>query len=184
MRRLLPLALAIAVLPASAGTVGEEVARECRARGVPDEACDAIIAVEDGLARPGLTAGDLSDDGARVEIDVADFYFKPRLSLVRDGQTIVFRNDNPIGGNRHSLSSADWGGEEPVYPVPGPSFGGGRAFRSGVLDPGSTFTLELDMATMNPDAYFPLPNGDFLIGFFCYIHGAAQMNGQFIVSAA
>jgi len=178
------LLLALALTPASAGTLGEDAARECRARGVPRDVCDRILAIEDGLARPGASAGDLSGDGSTVELLIADFYFKPRLAIVRDGQTVVFRNNNAPGGNRHSFASADWGSNEPVYPIPVSSFGGGRAFRSGVLDPQTTFTLTIDVATMNPDAYLPLPNGDVVIGYFCYIHGASQMSGQLLVSTS
>ena len=181
--RVMVLLLAAAMTPAPAGPLGEDVAARCRSAGVPQAACDVILPVEDGLARPGLTAGDYTEDGARVDLEIADFYFRPRVVRVRDGQTVVFTNTNPPGGNRHSLSSSDWGGNRPVLPGPIGGFGGGRAFGSGVLDPGATFTLEIDLATMDPEAYVPLPNGDHVISFFCYIHGSSQMNGQLVVTS-
>lgn len=179
------LLFAAMVAPTHAAPNRDEVADACRGTGAPAVVCGLVIAAEDGLARPGLSFGDFSSSGERrVDLEIADFYFRPRLARVRDGQTIVLTNSNPAGGNRHSVSSSDWGGARPVLPGPVAGFGGGRAFRSGVLDPGATFTLAIDIATMNPEAYVPLPNGDHLISFFCYIHGSSQMSGQLLVSRA
>lgn len=162
------LALVALALPARADPITD---------ACPEAPC---AAVEDGLRRPGVSYDDLTgDDVAAVAID--DFYFAPRAAVIRDGQTVVFTNRRPVGGNRHSVSSADWGGPEPVLPVPVLSFGGGEAFRSARLQPGTAFTMTVDVAQIDPRAYVPLPNGDVLISYFCYIHGASQMNGQLIV---
>jgi plastocyanin len=166
---------------ASAGPLDHELYTACVEAGAPEAGCATMRSVADGLERGGVSAGDFTGDGA-VAIEVADFYFSPHLSVMRNGQTVVFTNTNRAGGNRHSVSSADLGGDEPVLPVPLGSFGGGRAFRSGRLEPGDPFVLTIDVATMDPRAYVPLPNGDYLIGFFCYIHGASQMNGQLLVT--
>lgn len=146
------------------------------------DACGADVCaeIEEGLVRPGVSADDLRGDEIAM-IEVADFYFAPRLAEVRDGQTVQITNTAPTGGNRHSVASADWGGGEPVLPVPGISFGGGAAFRSARLQPGTAFIFEIDLSTMDPNGYVALPGGDVLIPYFCYIHGASQMNGQLLV---
>lgn len=165
---------------APAHTLGEEADARCREAGVDASACALVRAAEEGLQRPGVSFGDFRDDGT-ADIEVADFYFGPRLAVVRDGQTVRFTNAVPPGGNRHSVSSADWGGPSPVLPAPLLGFGGGEAFRSGRLEPGDTFFLPVDVATMDPRGYVPLPSGDVLISYFCYIHGASQMSGQLLV---
>jgi hypothetical protein len=110
---------------------------------------------------------------------------------MHDQQWVVWTNNNPPGGNRHSVASSDWGCDapsvlsscQPVLPVPGLAFGGGRAFKSpGPLQPGASFALYVDIAHMSPDAYVKVRDGTYLIAYHCYIHGAAQMQGMLVVT--
>jgi plastocyanin len=160
-----------------------ELNRQCVEAGMDALACDAILTLETAAQRPGVSVDDFTGDD-KASIQIADFYFAPRISLVRNGQTVSFANANPPGGNRHSVSSSDWGSTTPVLPIPVASFGGGRAFRSGRLGPGEPFTVLADVAALDPAAYLLLPNGDAIIGYHCYIHGAAQMNGVLVVQGA
>lgn len=173
------VAIAIAPAPSDAGAL----ARACRDAGVDAAVCGAALAAETALERPGASADDFTaDDVASVRI--ADFYFAPRVSIVRNRQTVTFINVNPPGGNRHSVISSDWGGTQPVLPIPVVGFGGGVAFRSGKLGPGEPFTVVADVAALDPAASVLLPNGDALIGYHCYIHGSAQMSGVLVVRGA
>jgi plastocyanin len=175
------LMVVAAIAPATADTAGREAERACLDAGLDAGVCALLVEVEDGAARAGLSAGDFSDDPAAA-VTIADFYFEPRLTMIRNGQTITFRNDNLPGGNPHSVSSADVGGDSPVL-APGGEFGGGRGFRSGRLAPGDPFFLTIDLATLDPAAYLVLPDGSALISYHCYVHGAGQMQGQIVVEA-
>jgi plastocyanin len=160
-----------------------ELLRRCTEAALDAAVCDAVRTVEDALQRPGVSFEDFTST-TTATIDIADFYFAPHLSLVRNGQTVSFSNGNAPGGNSHSVSSSDWGGSEPVLPLPFAGFGAGDGFRSGKLGPGEPFTLVADVAALDPVSYLLLPNGDALIGYHCYIHGSAQMNGVLVVQGA
>ena len=163
MTRLLAVLIVLAAsVPAAAG---------------PCATCDEV---EEGLQRPGISYGDATADDV-AEIEVADFYFAPRLAEVREGQPVAFTNTAPVGGSRHSVISADWGSSEPVLPAPVLSFGGGAGFRSERLAPGTSFFLTVEVDELDPETYVVLPGGDLLISYFCYIHGSSQMNGQLLV---
>ncbi|MCA1814527.1 MAG: hypothetical protein LC624_11355 [Halobacteriales archaeon] len=180
------------LLPAVlAGPLGEEVADRCFELDPPDEApCEVAEGVFGGLERPGASFGDFRGDEA-VALEAANFYFSPKVSVMHDQQWVVWENGNPPGGNRHSVASSDWGCDathalgdcQAVLPVAGLAFGGGRAFKATApLQPGGTFALYVDIASMDPDAYVQLQDGSYLITYHCYIHGAAQMQGQLIVT--
>lgn len=174
MKRFALLA-ALALCAPVTGSAHELEAR-CRQLGQLAPMCTAIGEVENGLARTGISAADFTDDPTQT-IEITDFYFAPRIVQVYDHTRIVFTNTNPVGGNRHSLSSSDLGSEGRVLPI-APEFGAGRGFRSdGVLQPGDTFILDIDIAAMDPVSYLPTGLGDYLIGYHCYVHGAAQMSG-------
>lgn len=172
MRLILIGALLLGALPASAYE-GEVT---CRRLGLLAPICDRIGQVESGAARLGASYADYTDDPVLV-VEVRDFSFAPRIIQVYDGQRVIFRNTNRAGGNRHSLASSDLGSDQRVLPLPGGGFGGGRSFRSGLLQPGESFILDIRIATMDPRAYLPTGFGDYLIGFHCYVHGASQMSG-------
>jgi hypothetical protein len=173
LRTTVAIAAMLATLTPAIAHEGEV---QCRRLGGLAPICDRVGQLEDGLARSGVSYADLTDDPILV-IDVRDFSFAPRVFQIFDGQRVVFRNGNPKGGNRHSLASSDLGGADPILPLPGSGFGGGRAFRSGLLQPGESFILDVNIPTMDPEAYMPTGLGDHIIGFHCYVHGASQMNG-------
>lgn len=170
------VSVALGLISLLTPALGHEGEVQCRRLGGLTPVCDRVGQVEQGLARAGVSYADLTDDPVLV-IDVRDFSFAPRVFQIFDGQRVIFRNGNPMGGNRHSLASSDLGGDRPILPVPGGGFGGGRAFRSGLLQPGESFILDVRIATMDPEAYMPTGLGDYIIGFHCYVHGASQMNG-------
>jgi hypothetical protein len=156
--------------------LGHELEARCREFGLLAPVCDGAREVEQGLARTGVSAADFTDDPVQ-EIEITDFYFAPRIVQVFDRTRIVFRNTNPTGGNRHSLSSSDLGSDHRVLPLI-PEFGAGQGFDSnGLLQPGDVFVLDIDIAAMDPVSYLPTGLGDYWIGYHCYVHGAAQMSG-------
>lgn len=184
-------ALAAAALPAAGGPLGDELADKCFALGLPDStACEVAQGVLGGLERPGVSAGDFRGD-PQVSIDAANFYFSPKFSVMHDKQWVVFTNENPPGGNRHSVASSDWGCApagwlgacQPVLPVPGDAFGGGRAFKAPApIQPEGQYALYIDTAHMDPRAYVDVGQGNYLVAYHCYIHGAAQMEGFLLVT--
>jgi plastocyanin len=198
---LLPLALAAAPLAGGNGFesyVLDPLVEACDGNAPPDAqtACAGLDqyggGVFGGMER---TLGGVSWDDFRAtgggEIEAANFYFAARVVLVHDGATLTWVNENPPGGNRHSVASSDWGCDpsgwtgpcQPVLPVPGANFGGGRAFKAPhPLQPGEEFRLTIDIASMNPAGYVALQNGNYLIPYHCYIHGAAQMSGLIVVT--
>lgn len=182
MRR---LALTLAACIASLTTIAPagELNRRCVDADAEAAICAAALTLENGLERPGLSVEDFTTQPT-ARIEIADFYFAPRIAVVRNGQSVSFTNTNAPGGNSHSLVSSDWGGPEPVLPVPFAGFGGGEGFRSGRLPPGAVVTLVADVDALDPVSYLVLPNGDALIGYHCYIHGSAQMNGAILVQGA
>jgi len=180
LRALLIAAVLASSTAVSAHTPFEAAYEECLSRGIASQLCAVILDAEAVAQRPGVSVADFTDDAGGA-IEIADFYFAPRFSVVANGQTVSFRNSNRPGGNPHSVSSGDWGGSEPVLPVPVLGFGAGEGFRSGKLGPGEPFEVTVDVATLEPETYLLLPNGDALIGFHCYIHGASQMNGVLLV---
>lgn len=161
-------------LVAATPSGAHELEARCRQFGIVAPVCNAVATLEQGSERTGVTFADLTDDPV-FEIDIADFYFAPRIFQIYDGTRVIFRNANPVGGNRHSLSSSDLAGPTPI--VPPRSFGGGGAFRSGLLRPGDVFILDVYVARMDPRGPLPTGLGDHLIGFHCYVHGATQMSG-------
>lgn len=175
-RRFAALGIIAALVATGSPAQSHEAAARCRQLGLLYPVCVAVDSVEQGAARTGVSAADYTDDGV-LEIDLTDFAFAPRIVQVFDGQRIIFRNRNRFGGNRHSLASSDYGSDQRVLPIPGGGFGGGRAFQSGVLQPGESFIFDVRIATMDPRGYLPTGLGDQLIGFHCYIHGASQMSG-------
>jgi hypothetical protein len=180
------------------GLLDSVIAEQCQEapenmpEDVPDDTdatepgCETTLAGIAALQRIGVSAKEATEaePGEPVEVEIADFYFNARVTIVQDGTDVVFRNGNAPGGNTHSVMSSDWGGTEPVLPVPGVDFGGGKGFRSSKLSPGREFLLHVDTATMNPASYVRLSNeegGDVLIPFHCYIHGPNVMNGWILV---
>ncbi|HEV8360998.1 MAG TPA: hypothetical protein VGR28_11140 [Candidatus Thermoplasmatota archaeon] len=138
----------------------------------------------------GISYEDCRDNGADgCNVEVANFYFASRVVVISDGQGIEFENENPPGGNRHSVMSSDLGcampdsGCVPVLPVPGANFGGGQGFAQ-ALPPGGSFELEIDLDELDPQAYVMLDDGTAVITYHCYIHGAATMNGIIVVAPA
>ena len=182
---MIALAVALLGLPAvGAHTTQQEAVGFCVGKGAPGPVCNILNATFEGLKRPGVSAGDFTGKHHDVAvIDVADFYFAPRVAKVRDGQLVAFQNINLVGGNRHSVASSDWAGASPVLPIPGGAAGGGRGFSSGVLQPESALVLRIDLASIHPDAVVPLANDEYLIAYHCYIHTATVMQGQLIVVA-
>lgn len=175
MRRVFAAIAALLLCAPSSGGAHELEAR-CRELGMLAPMCDATRELEQGAARTGVSAADFTDDPGQ-QVEITDFYFAPRIVQVFDRTRIVFTNTNPLGGNRHSLSSSDLGSDGRVLPI-APEFGAGRGFRSdGVLQPGDTFTLDIDIAAMDPVSYLPTGAGDYWIAYHCYVHGAAQMSG-------
>lgn len=193
-RALVLVPVLLVLLPSSgrAHSVSEmavQAVRENCAAWVPgDFQCQRIGDLTEGAfgglkrAGGGVTLADYRDDASGT-VEVADFYFASRVMLLRDGQTVTFGNANPIGGNRHSVTSSDWGGGEPVLPVPGATFGGGAAFKR-ALQPGEQFSFGFDIAAMPAESYVALPENWFLVPYHCYIHGAAQMSAYVLVERA
>jgi len=154
-----------------------EAADRCRQLGLLVPICTNVERLERGIQRTGVSVADYTDNVSQV-VEIADFYFAPRIIQVFDESRVVFVNRNPEGGNRHSISSSDFGADERILPAPGFEFGAGRGFRSSAkLMPGDAFVLDIDIASMDPAAYLPTGFGDYYIGYHCYVHGASQMSG-------
>lgn len=189
----LALLLALGLAPGSRGNdlaalVEGTFADVCQ--GAPEPAAEGCATggevaggVVGGLERlgGGISWADCTDD-AECEVEVADFYFSPRVTVVDDGQEVTWFNENGPGGNRHSVMSSDWNSAQPVLPVPGVNFGGGASFRA-ALQPQGSFSLEVNVLDLEPESVVRLPDGSALIPYHCYIHGAAMMQAWLLVRA-
>lgn len=159
-----------------------------------DPIIDAVFA---GLDRAG---GGVSYDDQRdtvdapIDVAVGSYYFAPRVLQVDPGQIVRFVNTSGPGGNRHRVSSSDWGSvknlgspQHAAFPVAGPlSFGGG-SFSSGVLQPGDSW--EWDMPARGerspfPESGVPLGIDKVLIPYHCNLHGSGTMNGYLLLSTS
>jgi plastocyanin len=185
--------LALGVMPHARGNDLEELVvgtLEQLCEGAPDPSQDGCNqgaglgeGVFGGLERSGggVSFADCTDD-LECDVEVANFYFAPRYTLVKNGQEVSFTNVNPMGGNRHSVESSDWNSDSPVLPVPGANFGGGAAFKH-ALQPGASFSLTFDKLDLAPESVVYLPDGSAMVAYHCYIHGAAAMQAFIIIEA-
>lgn len=175
MKKLIALVALAMLAPVAASA--HEGADRCRQLGLLVPVCNGVEQAERGAQRMGASFADFTDNLTQT-VDVADFYFAPRVIQVFDRSRVVLINRNSEGGNRHSVASSDFGSEDRILPVPGYEFGAGRGFKSsGALQPGEVFVLDIDIASMDPASYMPTGFGDYYIGYHCYVHGAAQMSG-------
>lgn len=214
MKRLILLLVSLAgtALPAVAHTpetiAGTALGIACEQGSLPPDVCsDAAIGIGAAFAGLDRAGGGISYGDARgadhcgpgsadpqacapVVVDIDSFYFSPRIIEVDLGQTVIFRNAEPAGGNRHKVASSDWLAGDRALPVPGLSFGGGTqdgsevaqdGFQSQFLQPGSTWPIFMEVRDW-PGSVIALGIDKMLIPYHCNVHGASQMNGYLLLT--